>query len=401
MYKTATTRVSTERPEMIIRREKPLYVHSPIYPDRAILDQYIDRIYDSGWLTNNGPLVGELESALARYLDVPFLVLTSNGTVALQLALKASCLPGEVITTPFTFPATGQAVTWCGYRARFADIDPGSLNLDPAQLSRHMGPETRAILPVNVYGTTHHTEELEHFAEQHGLKLIFDSAHCFGPGSATQKLALLSGTAATLSFHATKIFNTIEGGAVVTRDPELYKKAKALTNFGMTNGVPSASGTNAKMNEFEAAFGLANLATIDGHLAKRQLVTEWYQRELKPLADAGDLRIINSANYSYMPILFRNHQEIEPFEQSLAIRNIFGRRYFRPLQPGCEPELLPVASDAAERIYCLPMHSNVQEQDVVEICRILQRQLGKKDRKWNPAARTADIASRESRLLRC
>ena len=356
-------------------RDKPLYVHSPIYPRRELLDEYIDRIYSSGWLTNNGPLVDELETALARYLDVPFLVLTANGTAALQIALKASAPVGEVITTPFTFPATGQAITWCGNGVSFADIDPDTLSLDPAQVARQIHPGTTAILPVNLYGTAHHTSEMEALARRHGLPLIYDSAHCFGPPTPAQKKALLAGNAAVLSFHATKIFNTVEGGAVITRDENLYRRAKAMINFGMVDGVPSPLGTNAKMNELEAAFGLANLEDLDSHLQRRRAVSALYRRELRPLVDAGHIRIIPSANDSYLPVRFHDPDQVTPFDASLARVDIFGRRYFHPLQPGCDTSRVPIAREVTRRIYCLPLHSHVAREDVQEICGILQDQL--------------------------
>lgn len=352
-------------------RNKPLYVHSPIYPRRELLDEYIDGIYRSGWLTNNGPLVDELETALARYLDVPFLVLTANGTSALQIALKANCAAGEVITTPFTFPATGQAITWCGNGIRFADIDPDTLSLDPDQVVRQIHSRTSAIMPVNLYGTAHHTGDLESLARQHEVPLIFDSAHCFGPPTPAQKKALLSGTAAVLSFHATKIFNTVEGGAIVTRDEDLYRRAKAMINFGMVEGQPSLVGTNAKMNELEAAFGLANLTDLDTHLQRRQEGTAWYRQGLESLIEAGDIRVIPSANDSYMPLLFRDPDQVEPFNAALAAVSIFGRRYFHPLQPGCDVSRLPIAREVTRRIYCLPLHSHLEQEDVTEICDLL------------------------------
>lgn len=353
-------------------RKKPLYIHSPIYPKRSVLDGYIDRIYESGWLTNSGPLVTELELELKAYLNVPYLVLTCNGTTALQVALRSTIEKGEVLSTAFTFAATGQAISWCGYQTLFADIDSKSLKLDPKLINSKVSDNTKVLLPVSIYGNAEHNQAYQDIADCLGLKLIIDAAHCFGSPTAAQQSSLLCGDAAVLSFHATKIFNTVEGGAIITRHKSVYEKAKQLVNFGMINGTPHLYGTNAKMNEIEAAFGLANLPNMNHHINQRAKRTIWYQEHLQTFVSNGAIKIVESANHSYFPILFKRARDLEVFDQALKNRLIFGRRYFNPLQPGCRPEELPIAASVADRIFCLPLHFEVSKDDILEISSVLE-----------------------------
>ncbi|MGY5449737.1 DegT/DnrJ/EryC1/StrS family aminotransferase [Agarivorans sp. MS3-6] len=351
-------------------RTEPLLVQCPSLPDRDILNQYIDRIYQAKWITNNGQLVQELERELTTYLDVPYLVLTANGTTALQLALKLFNVEQEVITTPFTFAATGQAINWIGAKPVFADIDSKSLCLSPQSVAEKITDKTQAILPVNVYGRTAHHEEFEELAKQHNLKLIYDGAQSFSTPSLHQKLALNSGDATILSFHATKIFNTIEGGALILNNESDYLQAKAMTNFGFSDGFPAEVGTNAKMNELEAAFGLANLHKVDLEIAKRKELTTAY---LEKLGAMTELNLVSSPNYSYMPVIFDSEMTLLSVAESLAESNIFGRRYFHPLQIGSDPKLLPTASSISQRIYCLPLHNNMDIDDVTTICTLIEQ----------------------------
>lgn len=356
-------------------RTEPLLVQCPSLPDRELLNSYIDRIYKAKWITNNGQLVQELEKTLSDFLDVPFLVLTANGTSALQLALKLYNIDQEVITTPFTFAATGQAIDWVGAKAVFADIDSNSLCLSPKSVAKKITKHTQAILPVNVYGRTAHNQEFENLAKQHQLKLIYDGAQSFSAPSLHQKLALSSGDATALSFHATKIFNTIEGGALILKSERDYKKAKSLINFGFAEGLPSATGTNAKMNEFEAAFGLANLTAVNKQIQIRKTLTKEYFKQLKDIDERQKIRIIKSPNYAYMPIQFADEASLFKADEILKQHNIFGRRYFHPLQPGCDPLTLPIANSVSSRAYCLPLHGNMTIQDVKEIALLLKHAL--------------------------
>lgn len=352
-------------------RTEPLLVQCPCLPDRELLNFYIDRIYKAKWITNNGQLVQELEQALSEFLDVPYLVLTANGTSALQLALKLYDIDQEVITTPFTFAATGQAIDWVGAKAIFADIDNKSLCLSPSSVAEKITEKTQAILPVNVYGRTAHNQEFENLAKQHGLKLIYDGAQSFGAPSLHQKLALNSGDATALSFHATKIFNTIEGGALILKSEQDYIKAKSMINFGFAAGMPAATGTNAKMNEFEAAFGLANLQTVNAQIKKRKSLTEEYKKQLRELESSQVIRVIKSPNYAYMPIQFSDEAFLFKADELLQQQNIFGRRYFHPLQPGCDPLVLPIANSVSNKAFCLPLHGDMNKEDVKEICKVI------------------------------
>ncbi|GAB1620165.1 DegT/DnrJ/EryC1/StrS family aminotransferase [Agarivorans albus] len=356
-------------------RTEPLLVQCPSLPDREVLNSYIDKVYEAKWITNNGQLVQELEQSLTEFLDVPYLVLTSNGTAALQLALKLYDIEKEVVTTPFTFAATGQAINWVGAKAVFADIDSKSLCLSPSSVADQITTKTQAILPVNVYGRTAHNQEFENLARKHNLKLIYDGAQSFAAPSLHQKLALNSGDATALSFHATKVFNTIEGGALILKSKEDYLKAKALINFGFSAGLPGKVGTNAKMNELEAAFGLANLKDIEYQLTTRKALTEEYLSRLAELEKLKLIRVIKSPNFSYMPVLFRDEATLLSVDKLLKQHNIFGRRYFHPLQPGCELESTAVAQAISSTAFCLPLHTNMTIKCVNEVVEIIKQAL--------------------------
>jgi dTDP-4-amino-4,6-dideoxygalactose transaminase len=234
-------------------------VTRPYLPSRERLDKYIDRIYESAWLTNRGPLLQELESRLSEFLDVQHVILVANGSLALQLAYKALELTGEVITTPFTFLATSSTLVWEGLTPVFADISPESLNLDPKKIEALISKKTSAIVPVHVYGNPCDVEAIQSLADKHGLKVIYDAAHAFGVRFKGRSI-LKYGDVSILSFHATKIFHTIEGGAVVTNDPKIAERLRQLINFGLSGPETiERAGTNAKMNEFEAAMGMAVL----------------------------------------------------------------------------------------------------------------------------------------------
>ncbi|MBE0421182.1 DegT/DnrJ/EryC1/StrS family aminotransferase [Pseudoalteromonas nigrifaciens] len=232
-------------------------------PNKKKYKTYIDRIYDSGWLTNNGSLLKELEQRLKEYLGVKHIILVANGSLALQLAYKSLELKGEVITTPFSFAATTSTLVWEGLKPIFADIDPNSFNIDTNLIEKNITPETSAIVPVHVFGNPCNVEKIQEIAQKHNLKVIYDAAHAFGTEYKGQSV-LNYGDISTLSFHATKLFHTIEGGAVITNDDELAQKIRLLMNFGIVSPVKVNSlGTNAKMNEFEAAMGLCVLDEID------------------------------------------------------------------------------------------------------------------------------------------
>src|SRR5574344_2676410 len=265
---------------------------------------YIDEIYKSGWLTNQGPLVQKLEARLKEYLGVKHIILVSNGTIALDIAYKVLELKGEVITTPFSFVATTSALMIGGLKPIFADIDEKSLNLNPNNIEKLITPNTSAILPVHVFRNACEVEEIEEIANKHNLKVVYDAAHAFDV-KYKNKSVLNYGDISTLSFHATKLFHTIEGGALIINDDELVQKAKYLINFGIKNQeeIPHL-GTNAKLNEFEAAMGLCVLDDIEKIKNNRKNIYEKYQKELKGLVKFQEQNENVTQNYSYFPVVF-------------------------------------------------------------------------------------------------
>lgn len=352
--------------------DAPLLVQRPSLPSRKKLDGYIDQIYESKWVTNFGSLVKTLEDNLRHYLKVPYFVLTSSGTSSLQLALKLYNIEKEVITSPFTFAATGQAINWVGATPVYADINPHSLALCPLSCEQRLSKDSQAIMPVNIYGNSHHNEELNKLATNNNLKVIYDAAQSFGPPSPMQRRALLNGDAACLSFHATKIFSCVEGGGLILHEESEYKAARAMSNFGFSADGPGLLGTNAKMNEFEAAFGLASLDDVVTNISYRESLTRIYQSLLSNEAESGLVRIIDSYNFTYLPIMFDSERTLLRVDKALKRSNIFGRRYFHPLQPGCDTSSVPIALDSSERIYCLPLHSFMENEDVEEVCAIVK-----------------------------
>ncbi len=342
-------------------------------PDRAKLDRLIDRIYRSGWLTNNGELLQELEQKLAKMLGVEHLLLVTNGTLALQVAYRTLDLSGEVITTPFSFAATTGSLEWEGLQPRFADIDPLSFNMDPQRIEALITDRTSAIVPVHVFGNACDTDAIGQIAEKHGLKVIYDAAHAFSVGSAAGSL-LLRGDASILSFHATKIFHTIEGGAIIFRRKADYEKARLLINFGI-GGYDriDSPGINAKMNEFQAAMGLAVLEDMETILAARQKVWERYQRQLSG-REGLTLQQRNSDysnNFAYFPIVLRSEEQLLQLRDQLQQKDIFPRRYFYPslntLPWLSGAEACPLSESLASRILCLPLYPDLPEAMQQEI----------------------------------
>src|SRR5690554_2937 len=299
-------------------------------PSKEKYKAYIDRIYESAWLTNNGSLLQELEQRLKDYLGVKHLILVANGSLALQLAYKALDLKGEVITTPFSFAATTSTLVWEGLTPVFADIDPHSFNVDPKQIEALITPKTSAILPVHVFGNPCEVEAIQVIADKHKLKVIYDAAHAFGSQYKGQSV-LNYGDISTLSFHATKLFHTIEGGAVITSDDELAHKIRLLINFGITGPTTIESvGTNAKMNEFEAAMGLCVLDEIDIIKTERKAIWQTYHQELKGVVKFQQWNPRSQNNHAYAPVLFKSEAQLLKVEAKLKQNNIIPRRYFYP-----------------------------------------------------------------------
>lgn len=345
-------------------------------PNKEKYKAYIDRIYESGWLTNNGSLLQELEHRLKEYLGVKHLILVANGSLALQLAYKALDLKGEVITTPFSFAATTSTLAWEGLKPIFADIDPKSFNLDPNNIEALITPDTSAIVPVHVFGNPCEVEQIQTIAVKHGLKVVYDAAHAFGVGYTNQEgvkqSALNYGDISTLSFHATKLFHTIEGGAVITNDDELAKKIRLLINFGITSPTTVESvGTNAKMNEFEAAMGLCLLDEIDIIRSERERVWQKYHQELSGIVAFQQWNAQSYNNYAYAPVLFKSEARLLEAEKRLKENDIMPRRYFYPSLDTLDylntDQVCKHSRDIASRILCLPIYPDLKSIKATEI----------------------------------
>lgn len=357
---------------------KLITVTSPLLPD---LDDFVDSlkdIWDKRWITNNGEYHQRLEKALSDYLKVPYVSLFTNGTLPLITALLALRITGEVITTPYSFVATTHALWWNGVKPVFVDIDPATGNLDPEKIEAAITPQTTAIMPVHVYGQPCRTDEIQAIADKYGLKVIYDAAHAFGVEKNGESI-LNVGDISTLSFHATKVFNTIEGGAMVMKDEKTKQRIDYLKNFGFANEVEVvAPGINSKMDEIRAAYGLLNLQLVDKAIEARRQVALRYREALKDVdgitvwLDTPGVR----HNYSYFPI-FVDEKKYGMSRDELYFKmkshNVYGRRYFYPListfstyrgLPSANRENLPNAYRMADEVICLPMYHNLTKEDV-------------------------------------
>lgn len=332
--------------------------------------QYLNLIWESGQLTNHGPLVNELEQKLKNYLGVKHLFFTCNGTVALQIAIKALDLHGEIITTPFSYVATTSSIVWEGCEPVFVDIEPDTLCIDPDLIEAAITPRTTAILATHVYGIPCAVEKIEKVARIHGLKVIYDSAHTFGVKYRGESLVSY-GDISTLSFHATKLFHTVEGGAVITGDDELAHRISYMRNFGH-NGQEAfwGLGINGKNSEFHAAMGLCNLPHVPEIIAARKKVSSWYD-EL--LAGSGLFRPTlpegTDYNYAYYPVLFPSEDDLIQARDRLNVKQIFPRRYFYPALnnlPYLNHRKFPITERMAPCILCLPLYPDI-ERDIADV----------------------------------
>jgi dTDP-4-amino-4,6-dideoxygalactose transaminase len=354
-------------------------------PDLPPLEEYVDylkQIWSSRWLTNDGALLQSFEKELVNYLGVPDIVLTTNGTIALQAALKALDLKGEVITTPFTFAATTNAILWEGLTPVFADIDPDTFNIDPDDVERKITDRTCAILAVHVYGNPCYVERLQKIADQYGLKLIYDAAHAFGVEYKGRPV-LEYGDISVLSFHATKVMNTIEGGALVVRDAKTKETVRLLVNHGIKSEEEVLlPGTNGKMNEFQAAMGLCNLKTVDEKIRSRAVLYNNYKRTL---GDSGNLKfqavIASKHNYAYMPICMENRARRDGLYDALIQNGVKARKYFYPLTVNfdynrgmnlVEKYALHNALDVSERVLCLPLYADLQIEEAGKVIGLIK-----------------------------
>lgn len=352
-------------------------VTKPFLPPQGEFEQYINSIWERKWLTNNGPLVNELELELKNYLGVDHLLYVTNGTIALQIAIKALGLTGEIITTPFSFVATTNSIIWEGCTPVFVDIDEETFNIDPAKIERMITTNTSAILATHVYGNPCDIDAIKAIADKYSLKVIYDAAHCFGT-KYKGKSVFDYGDISTTSFHATKLFHTIEGGAVFTTSPELLRKMSLLRNFGFSGPDEFSSlGINGKNCEFHAAMGLCNLKHVDEILDKRRLLSFYYWKKLTNLK-ARYPRLNNDLdyNYSYFPVLFDSEELMLHCLKALENEKIYCRRYFYPslaTLPFLNSSIMPVCESVGNRILCLPLYHTLTSSDLDLITRIILR----------------------------
>lgn len=343
-------------------------------PPRQELDRYIDKIYNSNWLTNFGELEQLLTSRLKDYLEVENLLLVSNGTLAMQVVYKALGLSSEVITTPFSFVASTSSLVWEGLTPIYADIDPVSLTINPDNILPLITNKTSAILGVHVYGRPCEVHEIQQIATSHKLKVIYDGAHAFGVRTIENKNLLSYGDASTISFHSTKLFHTIEGGAIVSNDANLIKECKKLINFGITGyDKIDGLGINCKMNEFSAAMGLAVLDNIDQIIIGRQRVYKAYC-ELLPKEILPKHLTFANCNCSYFPILLKDEDQLLKVKQALLDKRIMPRRYFYPSLDTLaytQYNNCPISQNISSRILCLPIHNRLEQCNVSEISTIV------------------------------
>jgi dTDP-4-amino-4,6-dideoxygalactose transaminase len=357
-----------------------ILVTKPFLPPKEEVYELIDKIWESGWLTNNGPLVNQLESGLKDYLALQNLLYVNNGTIALQIAIKALELKGEIITTPFSFIATSSCIIWESCKPVYADICPKSFNIDPDLIEAAITPATTAILATHVFGNPCDIDAIEKIASKHKLKVIYDAAHCFG-SLYKNKSVFGFGDISTTSFHATKIFHTVEGGALFCNSVALLEKMSFLRNFGYNGPTTFMEvGINGKNSELHAAIGLINLNYMPDILQKRKSQYQYYSSKLNHKDITFQEQQSNSThNYSYMPLVFKTEEIVLKIIKELEINNIFPRRYFYPslntvplfkIEQPC-----PVSEYIAKRIICLPLYHTLENKDIDLITTIILKEL--------------------------
>lgn len=360
---------------------KTITVTSPLLPDLEEFNDVLKEIWADKWITNNGSFHKQLEKELAAYLKVPYISLFTNGTLPLITALQALRITGEVITTPYSFVATTHSLWWNGIKPVFVDIDPKTGNLDPEKIEAAITQKTTAIMPVHVYGKPCDTKRIQEIADKYGLKVIYDAAHAFGVEVNGESI-LNAGDMSTLSFHATKVYNTIEGGALVMHDKQTKKRIDYLKNFGFADEVTVvAPGINSKMDEIRSAYGLLNLRQVDAAIETRHQIAVKYRESLRNVEGItffDDMPGVKH-NYSYFPI-FVDAEKYGMTRDELYFKmkehDVFGRRYFYPListfssyrgLESAKPKLLPNAHKMANTVICLPMHHALTESDIERV----------------------------------
>lgn len=372
-----------------MKLSNPILVAQPSLPDLEEFVESLKIIWERKWLTNNGSFHQEFERLLAEHLKVPFVSLFSNGTLALISALQALRVSGEVITSPYSFVATSHSLYWNNIKPVFVDVDPIYGNLDPEKIEASITPRTTAIMPIHVYGNPCNLDEIERIADTYGLKVIYDAAHAFGVEKNGESI-LNHGDLSVLSFHATKAFNTIEGGAIISHDEKTKKRIDYLKNFGFAGETTVvAPGINAKMNEVQSAYGILQLKNIYSHTKKRKVVADFYRlllQDVKGIRTLLDMPGVKQ-NYSYFPV-FIDEKEYgksrDELYQTLKDHNIFGRRYFYPLisefptykgLPSSDPVNLSRANKLAESVLCLPIYPELDQEIIKFIAAIIKREI--------------------------
>lgn len=353
-------------------------VTKPFLPPKEEYEKYLTGIWQRNWLTNMGPLASELELQLKKYLNLQHLLFVTNGTIAIQMAIKALGLKGEIITTPFSFVATSSSIVWEGCSPVFVDIDEESLNIDPSKIEEAITEKTSAILATHVYGNPCDVAAIEMIAKKHHLKVIYDGAHAFGV-EINGKSIFEYGDISTCSFHATKLYHTIEGGIVVTHDPALLKRIAYIRNFGFSGPDSYAElGINGKNSEFHAAMGLVNLRYVNAILLRRKELAAHYTKSLKALkAKIPVWHSMATNNFAYYPIVFDNEAQLLRSVKKLTANEIFGRRYFYPSLasslPYLPPQKMKITDDMSKRVLCLPLFYDLSLEEIDLICRLLLR----------------------------
>lgn len=364
---------------------KPLNVTSPLLPNLDEFSQMLKVIWESKWITNNGYFHQQLEEALCAYLKVPYISLFTNGTLPLLTALQALRVSGEVITTPYSFVATTHSIWWNGLRPVFVDIDPSNCGMDPDRIEAAITPRTTAIMPVHCYGKPCDIVRIQQIADKYGLKVIYDAAHCFGV-EVNGKSILEYGDISTLSFHATKVYNTVEGGAMVVHDAATKQRIDYLKNFGFESETEViAPGINSKLDEVRAIYGLLNLRQVDQAIEARHRVAIRYREALRSVHGIryfDDMPGVRH-NYSYFPIFVEASSygmSRDELFNKLRQHNIISRRYFYPListfstyrgLPSATSENLPNATRIANEVICLPIHHELSNEDVDKVIEVI------------------------------
>ena len=364
---------------------KNIPVTQPFLPELNEFIPYLEKIWDNKWLTNNGPFHQELEKELCDYLGVEYISLFNNATIALITALQALRISGEVITTPYSFVATSHSILWNGLKPVFVDIDPKTFNIDPKKIETAITPNTTAIMPVHCYSSPCDVEAIQEIADNYGLRVIYDAAHAFGVKYKGESI-LRYGDMSILSFHATKVFNTFEGGAIICQDAKTKQRIDRLKNFGIADELTvTAPGINGKMSEINAAFGLVQLKHINSAITQRQKIDQLYRSELSGIKGivVPKASEYSNSNYSYFPVLIESEFRTSRDELYLELKrnNILSRRYFYPLisnmpmYRGIESaaiDNLPLSNGISNKVLCLPIFNELNEEDFSRIINVIR-----------------------------